>query len=193
MCIRDRAYTNKSYWQVYNKDLSRPFRETNHEPELILQLTPTWKTVNRINISLNHQSNGQASILSRSWNRILVGFYHIEGDSIYGIEPWWRIPEDESEDPDDPQDDDNPDIYKYLGYANFIWYKRFKTQSLVLTFGNNLNVDENKGWGNIEWNFPISPRLRGFVQWHEGYGHSLIEYNQYQRRIGLGIKITDYL
>jgi len=187
------AYTNKSYWQVYNEDLSRPFRETNHEPELILQMSPGWDFVNRVTLSLNHQSNGQYQGFSRSWNRVIAGFYHVQGDSVYGIEPWWRLPEEQSDDPNDPQDDDNPDIYKYVGYANFIWYKRFGTQSLVVTFGNNLDLDENKGWQNIEWNFPLTPRLRGFIQWHEGYGHSLIEYNQYQRRLGVGIKITDYL
>jgi len=187
------AYTNKSYWQVYNEDLSRPFRETNHEPELILQISPDWKFINRVTLALNHQSNGQYQGFSRSWNRVIAGLYHVEGDSVYGIQPWWRMPEDQSDDPDDPKDDDNPDIYNYLGYANFIWYKRFGTQSAMLTFGNNFDIDSNKGWGNLEWNFPLTARLRGFVQWHEGYGHSLIEYNHYQRRIGIGIKITDYL
>ena len=53
------AYTNKSYWQVYNSKISRPFRETNHEPELIAQFSPNWGYINRFNIALNHQSNGQ--------------------------------------------------------------------------------------------------------------------------------------
>lgn len=187
------AYTNKSYWQVYNSDLSRPFRETNHEPELILQLSPNWGYINRINIAFNHQSNGQYQGFSRSWNRITGGIYHLDGNSVYGIEPWWRIPETDSADPEDPKDDDNPDIHSYLGYANFIWYKQLGRQSAMVRFGNNLQEKNNRGWAELEWNFPVSPRVRGFIQYFEGYGHSLIEYNQYQRRIGLGFKISDYL
>jgi len=118
------AYTNRSYWQVYNERASRPFRETNHEPEIIFQMSPNWGPINRVNIAFNHQSNGQYQGFSRSWNRITSGFYHLNGDSVYGIEPWYRLKEEVSDIPDDPTDDDNPDIEKYLGYANFIWYKQ---------------------------------------------------------------------
>lgn len=187
------AYTNRSFWQVYNERISRPFRETNHEPELFLQLTPNWGYINQITLSLNHQSNGQYQVLSRSWNRIIAGFYHRDGNSVYGLEPWWRIPETDKADPNDPTDNDNPDISKYLGYGNFLWYKKVGREGLLLRLGNNFDFDNNRGYLELDFTFPMGRRFLGFVQYFEGYGNSLIEYNRYQRRIGIGIKISDYL
>jgi len=187
------AYTNRSFWQLYSSNISRPFRESNHEPELLLQLTPNWGYINHLTISLNHQSNGQTTQTSRSWNRIIAGIYHRSETSVYGLEPWWRIPETDKADPDDPTDNDNPDIHQYLGYGNFLWYKKVGRESLLFRFGNNFNFEDNRSWAELEFTFPLGRRFLGFVQLYEGYGHSLIEYNRYQRRIGFGIKITDYL
>lgn len=187
------AYTGKSYWQIYNSSISRPFRETNHEPEIIIQTQPDWGYINRFDIKFNHQSNGQVQGLSRSWNRIILGFYKADGDSIYGLEPWWRIPETDKAELSDPRDNDNPNMYKYYGYGNFIWYRKEGHHSLLFRMGNNLDLSDNKGWTEIEWTFPVSTRVRGFIQFYEGYGHSLIEYDQYQRRIGFGLKVSDYL
>lgn len=68
------AFTQHSYWQAYNSDVSSPFRETNCEPEFILMF-PHYKNVEDaasriISVSLPHQSNGRAGELSRSWNRL---------------------------------------------------------------------------------------------------------------------------
>lgn len=68
-------------------------------------------------MSLNHQSNGQAGILSRSWNRIVGGIVMTSGDLVWNARVWWRIPEDEKQSPTDIAGDDNPNIEKYMGYG----------------------------------------------------------------------------
>ena len=73
------AFTQQSYWQMYNGELSRPFRELNYEPELIftypLNFSAGHLKMKMIGLSVNHQSNGKEAAHSRSWNRfILMGF-----------------------------------------------------------------------------------------------------------------------
>ena len=72
------AYTQLSFWQVYNTEFSSPFRETNYEPEILLNYrtdTDLWGLRSRfIQVGLNHQSNGRGRPLSRSWNRFMANF-----------------------------------------------------------------------------------------------------------------------
>src|SRR5512135_3936410 len=64
------AYTQQSYWQLFNGAESSPFRETNYEPEIIGTFgtgnANGWKL---LNLGLSHQSNGRPNPDSRSWNR----------------------------------------------------------------------------------------------------------------------------
>jgi len=71
------AYSQESNWQILSGDLSRPFRTTDHQPELIyiypLEAPLPWGWQLRYaGLSLNHQSNGQPLPLSRSWNRTML-------------------------------------------------------------------------------------------------------------------------
>jgi len=187
------AYTNKSFWQAYNSDISRPFRETNHEPELIYSWLPKVNWLDRASISLNHQSNGQTSSLSRSWNRVefsgAVAFSH----GIWGLTTWWRIPEESSADPYDPSDNDNPDIEDYLGYGELHYIRNYGRHSIALMARNNLDFDDNRGAFQMDVTFPLTQRLKWFVHYFNGYGESLIDYNRYQERIGVGIKLSDWI
>jgi phospholipase A1 len=187
------AYTNKSFWQSYNKSVSAIFRETNHEPEIILGFKPNVKWSDHMTLAFNHQSNGQVGNLSRSWNRIIMSTAKVWPNRILNVRAWYRMPETSKADPNDPSDNDNPDMDDYLGYGDVFYLRKFGEHSVGATVRNNLNFDENKGAIELDWTFPLPGKLKGFVQYFNGYGESLIDYNQYQERIGIGIKIADWL
>ncbi|PCJ50335.1 MAG: phospholipase [Gammaproteobacteria bacterium] len=191
------AFTATSWWQTYNSDISSPFRETNYEPELIFSYSEPWSffglDVGNSYISLNHQSNGKSGPLSRSWNRVVGGFSFGTGDLVWALKTWWRVPESEKEDALDPAGDDNPDIDRFLGVGELamLWQINDK-HNLEMMLRNNLRSD-NKGAITLGWSFPLSKRLRGYVEYFNGYGESLIFYNQSTERFGIGVKLTDWL
>ena len=187
------AYTNKSFWQAYNDNVSALFRETNHEPEIILGFKPFFNWVDHMSLAFNHQSNGQVGNLSRSWNRLILSSAKIWSGRLLNVRVWYRIPEKSKSDPDDTRGDDNPDIDDYLGYGDVFLLEKYGSHSFATTLRNNLDFDNNRGSIELDWTFPINGKLKGFVQYFNGYGESLIDYNQYQERIGFGIKIADWL
>lgn len=182
------AYTQMSLWQIYN--FSSPFRETNFEPELFLKFDTDFHLIGMHNrlflIGFDHQSNGQDVPLSRSWNRIYIEFLATRGNFMLGVKPWYRIPEAS-------KDDDNPDIDKYLGHGK-IWgaYKAGK-HVLSFTLRNNLRLDDNKGSIELGWSYELTHNLRAYLQYYNGYGESMIDYNNASNRIGIGVMINDWL
>ena len=186
------AYTNQSYWQAYNSNNSSPFRETNHEPETFFAIPNDREILgfrNRlIAIGINHQSNGRSGDLSRSWNRIYASFIFEKKSLYFSIKPWYRIPESN-------ENDDNPDINDYMGYGEFRAFYKKRQQLFGLLLRNNLDLGANKGAVQLDWSFPLpgSDRLKGYLQYFNGYGESLIDYNTSSNRIGLGFLLTDWL
>lgn len=183
------AYTNLSFWQAYNSDFSSPFRETNHEPEVFISFKNNWEflgiTNNVINIGAVHQSNGQSGALSRSWNRVYANFVFQKDNFTVSIKPWLRIIEDED-------NDDNPDIDKYLGHGELRVGYKWGEHTLSSMFRNNFRSD-NKGALELGWSFPIGNRIRGYVQYFYGYGESLIDYNVSTNRLSVGVALTDWM
>ena len=65
--------------------------------------------------------------------------------------------------------------------------------SFPVMFRHNLRSD-SKGAMQLEWVFPLwSNRVRGIMQYHLGYGETLLDYNVSTERLGIGILLTDLL
>lgn len=191
------GYTNRVFWQVYNRDSSAPFRETNHQPELILSFDNDWEIFGFRNVLnegiINHQSNGQSGNLSRSWNRLMFNTVFEKDNLVVAFTPWYRLPESEKKTADDARGDDNPDIEKFMGSFELSSAYKRNNDIYSILLRNNLR-SENKGAIELGWSFPISSRsqnLRGYVKYFNGYGHSLIDYNDHTQMLGLGVVFTD--
>lgn len=190
------AYTQKSYWQIFDSESSRPLRENNYEPELILSLgvdnvvdgVKKDYIPRMLNLGLVHQSNGRSNPTSRSWNRLyLEGGWELTDRLSLMVRPWWRIPENSRK-------DDNPDIVKFLGYGDMT--VRYETPSrntaISLLMRNNLRSD-NKGFAQIDLQQRMfdNPYLKFHMLLSSGYGETLLDYNHSQTVLGFGISLGE--
>jgi phospholipase A1 len=187
------AYTQKSFWQVYNGDESRPFRETNYNPELFYRWTPRLDACPGcgVDIGVEHESNGRDLPNSRSWNRALLSGHIEHGRSLVWLRTWYRLPEDEKKNADDASGDDNPDIYRYLGYAELRLQHKFRGEEpQMLAFMARGNWTSGKGAFELNYSAPFGDYFYWALNvWH-GYGESLIDYDRSITRIGLGVMLA---
>jgi len=188
------GFTLQSYWQMYNQDVSSPFRETNYQPEIFYGVFNDFKVgqwTNRVNvIGIEHQSNGRTQPSSRSWNRIYAQFVWENDNWVVMFKPWYRLPEKDKTTPTQATGDDNPDIEKFMGNFEFSSVYKWEQQTFGMMFRNNLRND-NRGALQLDWTFPMGRRFKGYAQYFNGYGESLIDYNQSIERIGIGVLLTD--
>jgi phospholipase A1 len=174
------GYTQNSFWQAANSKASSPFRETNYQPE-VMAIVPVGVDlggfqVRHVGLGLNHQSNGQSGTLSRSWNR-LYAQVGVEKDGFSATaRVWKRLNE---------SDDDNPDIVDYMGRGDLaLAYRR---EGHIYSSTLRYNFHTSRGAIQAGWAFPLAGNLKGYAQAFAGYGQSLIDYNYFQRSIGLGV------
>jgi len=146
-------------------------------------------------IGVEHQSNGRSRELSRSWNRIYTTVTWLVEDYAFRFKPWYRIPEDDKDDPTDTGGDDNPDIQKYMGYFEFTGIHNSDGNEFGFMIRNNVGsgASHSRGAVQLDYTFPLWGRVRGYAQFFNGYGNSLIDYNYNLTRVGVGILLSDIL
>lgn len=185
------GYTQKSDWQIFNQGRkSAPFRNTDYEPEIFITQPvkadlPFGGKLRMVGAGFVHQSNGQSRPESRSWNRVYA-MAGMEWGKLTVIPRVWMRAFDQKGD-----DDDNPDINKYMGYGDLKVQYRFNDKQNVYSV---LRYNPKSGHGAVEaaYTFPIKGKLKGVVRGFHGYGESLIDYNHKQNGIGFGLMFNDW-
>lgn len=189
------GFTLESWWQLYTESISRPFRETNYQPEIFYFMPMNWHpfdTNSGVSFGFEHQSNGRSQLISRSWNRIYANFLFEKNNFALSFRPWYRIPEGDKVTTISATGDDNPDIDDYMGHFElglaYDWREGYEISMKLRE-----NFARHHGAIELGFTFPLWGKLRGYAQYFNGYGESLIDYNHKQQRIGIGFALTDIL
>ncbi len=190
------GFTQQALWQIWNSQDSKPFRNSDYEPEAIymvptpysLQSLPLGWRWRYTQLALAHQSNGQSDPLSRSWNRVYLGAGFERGDWSFTAKINKRLSESYST-------DNNPDLIDFRGRGEYrlAWNSRLSTAAL--TFRSSL---QNRKYGALEfeWTHPVyadQPNgIRWYVQVFSGYGETLTDYNFRQTSVGAGVTFLTF-
>jgi len=180
------AYTQTMAWQAFNHGQSRPIRETDYEPELILSLgrSNTGNGFKLLNLGFSHQSNGLDALEHRGWSRLYAqGGWDWNRFSVLA-RAWHVIHE---------SDDDNPNIRRFEGSGDLV--ARYEsTGGYVTSALARHNFSSGRGLLQVDWATPITRALGGLkfhAQFTTGYGETLIDYNHRQVTAGIGVSFGD--
>jgi len=180
------GYSQLMFWDAYKT--SSPFRDINFNPECFWFHQFNYGMLDNIQVGLiEHKSNGRDGEESKGWNRsylrsqisygtrINIGFIG-EVFYLYGLSS------------------NNEDIGEYIGFYEaelFIKFKKRRTnwtsrESIYIRGGSSLS----KGWveGGIKFrlvSYKIQPNL--YLQVFHGYAESLLEYDEKETAIRLGV------
>jgi phospholipase A1 len=190
------AFTQQAFWQIYNNADSKPFRNTDYQPEAIYVLPTSqgWRQLpfgwqwRYTQLGLAHQSNGQSDPLSRSWNRVYIGTGFERGD--------WSLTARYNQRLNEPlASDNNPDLVMYRGRTELQLNWAHGLQTASLFYRNNFK-NAKYGATQLEWTYPIfreQPNgLRWFLQAFSGFGETLTDYNFRQTSIGAGVTFLQF-
>jgi phospholipase A1 len=198
------AYTQVAFWQYYDEANSRPFRSQNQNPEMFYDTPLSNRFLGGAlgaKFGLEHESNGESTANSRSWNRAYfwprLDYAALENLSLQ-LKAWWRFPEAKKSNPNDPAGDDNRNIEKYLGYGEFYLQQfsqgtgdelPYRRVSLMLrrgTSGGTETAQLDLAYHLFDvWHF-FSQGIYLHLQAFYGYGESLIDYNHRVKKLGIG-------
>lgn len=176
-------YTQKTFWNVFEK--SMPMRDMNFNPGIGVTkpLFDRNRYIGKVTLMVEHESNGRDSIQSRSWNRVSLAASILVNDwmMVHG-KVWLPIIDSAN----------NLDILNYCG----IWQSGVSIRTPNQKFQWDLTTVKRRGWNLnfntiFEFSWRVSERSNQyiFVQYYNGYGENLLDYNVFHSRLRVGFVI----
>ena len=176
------AYTQLAFWQLYAH--SAYFRETNYNPELYITIPTSTigdpKFLKAIRVAFEHESNGRGGTEERSWNFLSSSFYFQYKFLFSELKLWHRLSDNY---------DYNPDLIDYMGHGHIRFMLPYKKHLFELLFRHNFS---DYGAIKANYTYPIFGRkdLFLYLKAFSGYGESLVDYNNYINKVGIGFSIS---
>lgn len=176
-------YSQKAMWNVLERSL--PFHDLNFNPGIGISRFVIMKgnLVGKVTMMLEHESNGRDGTASRSWNKVSwAGEAYISPALMAHAKFWIPIIDGKY----------NRDILNYMG----IYQAGFQAKSLDDKWVLDATLVKRKGW-NLNFNtvvqlgYRINHNSNQFImlQYYNGYGECMLDYNQYHSRIRFGLLI----
>lgn len=180
-------YSQKCMWNVFEESL--PMRDLNFNPGIGLakHLFVKNRYIGKLIFLVEHESNGKDGLDSRSWNKIsLACNIFVDPNFMIHGKAWIPIVDGGN----------NKDILDYSG----IYQTGVAFTSPNKRFGFAVTLIKRRGWKMnfntiMEVNYRILKNENQylFLQYYNGYGENLLDYNRFHSRIRAGIVIKPKL
>lgn len=178
-------YTQKCFWNVLEN--SMPMTDLNFNPGIGITkpLFVKNRYIGKMTFMIEHESNGRDSIESRSWNRVaLAANVFVTKNLMVHGKIWAPIVDGEN----------NRDIVDYCGFCQF----GAQVVSDNRRFSGGITVVPRKHFSSnviIDLSFRIfkDENQYLFLQFYNGYGEGLLEYNRYHSQVRVGLLIKPKL
>ncbi|MFL9609945.1 phospholipase A [Methylobacillus sp. Pita2] len=183
------SYTQTTLWDIGGD--SSPFRDTSYRPGLFYRWAGSSKGLfpDSWRIGIEHESNGQGGVDSRSLNTAYVRpSWHLDFANgrrlTFSPKIYAYIDKDE-----------NSDIQHYRGYAD--WQLRYGREDGLMVTGLYRQGTKGYATGQLDISYPLSDRILSrtgtfaHLQIFSGYGETLLDYDKdRETQIRLGISVT---
>lgn len=180
-------YSQKCFWNVLEN--SMPMTDLNFNPGIGLTkpLFVKNRYIGKLTFLIEHESNGRDSTASRSWNKIALAANVMLTNNLM-VHGKIFIPIVDGE--------NNCDIIHYTGF----WQAGAQILSNDRRWMGGITVMKRNQW-NLNANVIVDVAYRLFnnanqyifMQYYNGYGEGLLEYNKFHSQLRVGILIRPKL